>query len=190
MNGRERIRTALRRGVPDMVPIWELAYNEPSIIGIARNFLDDDQLPEPKLVMNMSDQERFQLINAFITFVRELDLDGATGITMAPREKIDDKHIRDALGVVHHLSEVGEPYPVEGPIKEASDLKSYKMRSPEDTDFLLIDVFRSAFADKSVAYQLHGPFKLSWSLRGAMEKLLMDYILNPALVLCYTTNDG
>ena len=36
MNGAERLLTALKRGVPDRVPHMELAYNEPSIIGIAR----------------------------------------------------------------------------------------------------------------------------------------------------------
>ena len=39
MNGKERIMTALEVGQPDLVPIWEMAYNEPSIIGIARHFV-------------------------------------------------------------------------------------------------------------------------------------------------------
>lgn len=31
MKGRDRMLTALRRGVPDAVPVWELIINEPVI---------------------------------------------------------------------------------------------------------------------------------------------------------------
>ena len=41
MNGRERILTALSLGQADRVPHMELAYNEASIIGIARHFTDE-----------------------------------------------------------------------------------------------------------------------------------------------------
>ncbi len=181
MNGRERILIALERGQPDIVPVWEMAYNEPSIIGIARYFADADELPEPKLVMDMTDEERFKLLGGLITFVRELDLEGVTAISLAPRERLDHDHIRDALGVVYHLSQFGEPYPVNGPIHDAADLKSFRMRPPEEADFLMLDVLRSTFPEKSIAYHMPGTFKLSWTLRGAMEKLLMDYILNPDL---------
>ena len=179
MNGKERIDIALERGQPDVVPIWELAFNEPSIIGIAKHFMDEADLPGPKLIMDMDGKEKFQLINGMMKFAKELEIDGLTGITMAPRERVDDNHIRDALGVVQHVSEVGEPYPVEGPINEPSDMKNFKMREPLETDLLLIDVIRANLPDISIAYQLHGPFKTSWSLRGTMEKLLMDYILEP-----------
>ncbi|GEM_PF-4725816 len=73
-----------------MVPIWELAFNEASIISIARNFVDDDQLPESKYIEDMNDEEAFQLINAFFTMIRELDLDGMTAVTSAPRESVRD----------------------------------------------------------------------------------------------------
>jgi uroporphyrinogen decarboxylase len=182
MNGRERIHTALERGQPDMVPIWEMAYNESSIIGIARYFVAEEQLPEPKLNMDMTDTERFQLLNALITFVRELGLDGVTAVSLAPRERLDKQHIRDALGVVYHLSNVGEPYPLDGPISDPANLSSYRMRKPQEADFLMLDVLRASFPDKSIAYHMPATFKLSWTLRGSMEKLLMDYILNPQLV--------
>ncbi len=181
MNGRERILIALERGQPDIVPLWEMGFNEPSIIGIARYFVEADDLPEPKLVMDMTDEERFKLLGGLITFVRELDLEGVTATSLAPRERLDHDHIRDALGVVYHLSQVGEPYPVDGPIRDAADFKAFHMRPPEEADFLMLDVLRSTFPERSIAYHMPGTFKLSWTLRGAMEKLLMDYILNPDL---------
>jgi uroporphyrinogen decarboxylase len=182
MNGRERILAALELRQPDIVPIWEMAYNESSIIGIARHFLPAESLPQPKLIMDMSDAERAQLLGGLITFVRELDLDGVTAVSLAPRERVDREHIRDAIGVVYHLSEFGEPYPVDGPIQQRSDLENFELRSPVDADFLMLDVLRSTFPEKSVAYHMPATFKLSWTLRGSMEKLLMDYILDPGLV--------
>ena len=121
MNGRERIQAALELKQPDRVPIWEMAYNESSIIGIARYFVDADELPEPKLIMDMKDTERAQVLRALMAFVRELDLDGVTAVSLAPRQRVDKQHIRDAIGVVYHLSDFGEPYPVDGPIQERSD---------------------------------------------------------------------
>jgi len=56
------------------------------------------------------------------------------------------------------------------------------MRPPENADFLMLDLLRSVFPEKSVAYHMPATFKLSWSLRGSMETFLMDYILNPELV--------
>jgi len=182
MNGRDRILTALSRGQPDMVPVWELAFNEESIIKIAKNFVDEDQLPEPKNVMDMTDEESLQIINAFGVMGRELGLDGFSATTMAPMERVDDEHFRDVFGVVHHTSRFGEPYPVQGPIKGRGDLKKYKMRSPQEEDYILIDLMRAQFPEQAVSYMVSGPFFMSWCLRGAMENLLMDYILDPDLV--------
>lgn len=182
MNGNKRIMTALTLEQPDTVPLWELAFNESSIIGIAANFVDPDQLPEPKLAMDMDEKERLQTLNALVTFIRELGVDGVTAIGLAPRTRLDESHMRDAMGVVHHLSQMGEPMPVEGPIKDASDLKTYRMNKPEDADFLMLDVLRGALPGRAIAFDMQATFKLSWALRGAMKNLLMDYILNPALV--------
>jgi uroporphyrinogen decarboxylase len=182
MNGKERILIALELGQPDTVPIWEMAYNESSIVGIAKFFLPDDKLPPAKLNLDMNDTERFQLLNALLTFVRELDLDGVTAISLAPRQRIDKEHMRDAIGVVYHMSDFGEPYPVDGPIKRPEDLKGFTMRDPEDADFLMLDLLRGTFPDKAIAYHMPATFKLSWTLRGSMEHLLMDYIYNPNLV--------
>jgi len=181
MNGKERIMIALQRGVPDLVPIWEMAYNEPSIIGIAKHFIAEAELPKPKLIMDMTSEEKFRLIGGLMALVKGLDLDGVTAISLAPRTRLDQEHMKDALGVVYHLSDFGEPYPVDGPIRDALDLKNFQMRRSEDADFLMLEVFRKAFPERAIAYHMPGTFKLSWTLRGSMEKFLMDYLLNPEL---------
>ena len=49
MTGKERMLTALDLKEPDRVPIWEQGYNEPSIVAIARHFVDPASLPDPSL---------------------------------------------------------------------------------------------------------------------------------------------
>jgi len=181
MNGKERMMTALNRGVPDLVPIWELAFNEVSIIKIAGKFMEPDQLPEPKNIIDMSDLEALKLVNAFRVMGLELGLDGVTATTMAPMTRVDQAHFKDAFGVIHHSSQFGEPYPVEGPIRGPEDLKKYKMRAPEESDFVLIDLMRANFPDRAVAYILDGPFLMSMCLCGGLENLLLNYALNPGL---------
>lgn len=90
---------------------------------------------------------------------------GVNTVTNAPFVKIDSEHIRDADGVISHLSCVGEPYCVEGPIKELSDLKNFKLRRPQSMDFLQIEILRSTFPDKAISFMLDGPFHRSWGKR-------------------------
>jgi len=181
MNGRDRILTALERGTPDTVPVWELAFNESSIINIASHFVDSDRLPPNRLLVDLDEMEMVLLLEAYKTIVRELDIDGVFTTTAIPLERIDDAHVRDANGVVYHCSDHGEPYPVDGPVKSLDDLKDFRIRPPQDEDFFLINYARSQFPDKAVSYMLSGPFYLSWSLRGSMGNLLMDYISDPEM---------
>jgi len=181
MTGKERILTALERGQPDRVPVWELAFNEASIIGLAKNFLDPAALPPAKNVNDMTDAEVFQLVNAFRVMATALDLDGVTATSSVPLKRVDANHFRDVFGVIHHASPHGEPYPVQGPIQEATDLKNFRMRRPEGLDFLMIELMRATSPDRAIGYILNGPFFMSRCLRGSLENLLMDYVLNPGL---------
>ena len=92
MKGKQRIMTALQLGQPDTVPVWEQAFNEASIVGIAKNFVEADNLPEPKSAVDMSPEEISQLFSALLAFVRELDLDGVTATSVPPNERLDEKY--------------------------------------------------------------------------------------------------
>lgn len=179
MDGRQRIALALARQEPDAVPIWELAFNEPSIIGIARHFMDHDELPELKPALDMTGEEKLKILQAMVAFVKGLDLDGVTAMSMTPKQRLDQDHVLDDFGVTARLSPLGEPHPVKGPINQPDDLKSYRMRKPADGDFLMLDVLKAMLPGRSVAFDVQGPFRLAWGLRGSMEKFLMDFILNP-----------
>ena len=71
MNGRERILTALSLGIPDRVPHLELAYNESSIIGIARHFTDD--LPKVDYIQRMDMENKIKLFETALLVIEELD---------------------------------------------------------------------------------------------------------------------
>ena len=64
MNGAERLQTALVLGIPDRVPHMELAYNESSIIGIARHFTDN--VPAVNYFQRMTVEEKIKLFDALL----------------------------------------------------------------------------------------------------------------------------
>ena len=76
MNGRQRILTALSREIPDRVPHFELAYNEESVLKIARHFTED--LPKPDYFQRMNLESRVNFFDAVLLVVEELDVDGLT----------------------------------------------------------------------------------------------------------------
>ena len=170
MNGRERIMTALNLGQPDRVPVWEMAFNNEPLFGIAAHYTDVKQIQKPKG------------INALSIIARELDMDGITATTSAPWESMDAQHLKDAMGVIYRRSEHGAPYPIDGPIKEPSDLNGFKLRPARESDFLMLDTLRANFPEKAIAFHMPATFKLSWSLMGSMENLFFKYILDPAFV--------
>jgi uroporphyrinogen decarboxylase len=103
-------------------------------------------------------------------------------LPLGQREKIDEKRFHDGFGIVYHLSDHGSPYPIEGPIKEASDLKAFKLGSPDPAELMGLQYAIQKFeGHRAMVFHTPGPFKLSWSLRGAMEHLLLDYMIQPEL---------
>jgi hypothetical protein len=125
MTGYERFMMALsRKGEPDLVPIWELIVNEPTLSWFGASSLEE--------------------------FVEIADLDGVTvfeDMIMRPLEEEEGKEliwrgrtipsgtrelVRDEWGITWGITEFGIPYPIDGPIKSREDLKRYKPPDPED----------------------------------------------------------
>lgn len=177
---RQRMLAALDLQQPDRVPVWELAFNESSIINIARNFTD--KVPELKQISKMTLDERIMLFEALCTLVEELDLDGITVMAAGEIEHVEEALIRDRWGVISRLSDHGSPYPVDGPVKSASDLKNLKIHKPRPADLALLNLVAQKFkGERALVFHTPATFKFSWCLRGAMENLLMDYAVNPQL---------
>jgi len=182
MNSRERVLAALNNEQPDRVPIFELWISESSYFGIAKILGLD--VNEFKGHRDMHGEECISSKDVYCTVIEKLELDATSSEISTGLRHISEDRAINKYGVIQRLSEHAEPYPVEGPIKEPSDLKGFDMVSklaPED--FAGIEhVIGRVGSDKAHFVQISDPFQISWVLRGAMQNLLRDYIRNPQLV--------
>jgi uroporphyrinogen decarboxylase len=177
---RERMLAAMNLKQPDRVPVWEMGFNEESIINIAKHFTSN--LPPLKHVSDMTMEEKIQLFEGIVTIVESLDLDGVTLLPLGPREHAGENLIRDGLGIVYRLSDHGEPFPIGGPIKDASNMKGFSLGQPNEAELIGLQFAKQRFEGKrALVFLTPGPFRLSWGLRGGMEHLLADYLLEPKL---------
>ena len=181
MNGTERLKTALARGISDRVPHMELAYNESSIIGIAKHFTDD--VPPVGYVQRMTVEDKIKLFEALLLFIEELDVDGVSLRVLGKTEDVDESHVRDGWGVTYLLSPAGDSPVVAGPIRDERDLARYRPPQVTEADLLSLAYGAAKIKGKrGVILALRCPFRLSWSLMGGLSQLLIAYRRNPALV--------
>ncbi len=181
MTGKERILGALALGQPDTVPIFELGMNEASIVKLGKLLFGETMLPERDLP-DLAPDEAVRLIDVLCGIVEALGLDATSTVFLTGRRRHDDEHVRDKFGILYHRSDYGEPYPVDGPVHESSDLRSLGIMEPDPADFLMLQyVIGKLGNERAHVFTIPGPFRWSWSLRGAMERLLLDYLTDPDL---------
>ena len=182
MSSKERVLAALRCQVPDCVPIMELWINEPIIIKLAE--LLTGQASDIEVGAETFGDESQKVVDLYCTIVQELPLDATSYIISTHRELIDGGRVKDKFGTIYQSSEHGEPFPIQGAIESRSDLKGFDMVSRlEDDDFARIRYVIEKVGDSKAHFvMLPDPFKISWRLRGGMQQLLMDYMLDPPLV--------
>lgn len=175
---RERLLAALDLREPDRVPHFENAYNEASIIGIARHFTD--RLPPVKPAADMTPEELMMISDAFALFIEELDIDGVFARVFERGEELGGGCFRDAWGIVFRRNPHGLGFPMDGPIKSAADLKTYRLpKINPDVDFLMLDLVKSKFEGRrAVVFCSNDCFVTSWELRGGLDHLLIDYLEN------------
>jgi len=181
LNGLDRMTTALSLQVPDRVPHWELAYNEASVLNIARHFTDD--LPPAGYIQNMDLENKVKLINTLLLVIEELDVDGLTLRVFPASESIDNLHVTDDWGVTFQLSPVGEATVIDGPIKKFADLKNYIRPTIKEADLMALVFCAQRFkGERALVLSLQCPFRRSWNMVGGMDKLLYAYHENPPMV--------
>ena len=181
MNSKERILTALNNEQPDRVPICELYINESSIVKLAQILMPEKV--EVEATKDRFGEERLEVLDLYCAIVEELGLDATSSNFSIGLETIGEDRGRDKFGTVYLLSEHGEPFPVDGPIKEPKDLIGFDMVSKLNiNDFSKVQyVIDKVGKDKAHFVSITDPFKVSWRRRGNMANLLMDYVLNPQL---------
>ena len=182
MNGKERIMCALDGKQPDRVPVFENYINEPVILRLVEILLPGSL--GLKVSQDRAGEERLEVMDLYCSIVKEMDLDATSTLFSTGLKQIAEGRGRDKFGTLWSLSEHGEPLPLEGPIKGPGDLDGFDMVSKLDMkDFEGVKyVIDKVGKDKAHFMTVQDPFKITWSLRGGMELLLMDYILNPELV--------
>jgi uroporphyrinogen decarboxylase len=170
MNGYERFMTALRRGTPDRVPLWELIVNEPTLSTWGAASLEE-----------FVEQEDLDAITVFEDVpVRPAETAPRTADGI-PHPDAGAQHVIDDWGIVWGTTEHGIPYPVSGPIRNAEDLKKYEPPDPLADHRLA--TLRSAVqrfkGRRAIVFLTHDAFEFSHYLRGGMEHLLIDYVEAP-----------
>ena len=182
MDGRQRMLEAFALREPDTVPVWEMAFNEESIIKLARFFTDD--LPPLKFAQQMTPEEKLKLLAALFTVVRELGLDGISSISLLNTEPVGDHLVKDGWGRVLRVSEEGEATAVGGPVSGPVDLKDVTPYHPQQSEHIMLMAAKGSFGDDiAQVFVQPGPFRESWTFLGSMEKLLFYYIKDPAFVM-------
>lgn len=182
MTGRERILKALACGEPDRVPIFELAINESSIVKLGSHFTED--LPPVKHVSKMTLEDKVRYVDLLALVLEELGNDGISTMLIIGKEPAGTDLAKDKYGTTYMLSEVGEPLPVEGPVKGPQDLHKAAGIEPDPVDFLMLEyMIEKMGSDVAHFFGIPGPFRTSWQLMGGMDKLLLAYIRNPDFVL-------
>ncbi len=159
MNGYERMMTALRREEPDRVPMWELIVNEPVIKALYGDI-------------------------TYLDFVEKEDLDAVTVFEDTRiREWLDSRTYVDEWGITWRVDAPGIPYAMGHPIQSVADLDHWEAPDPDaDGRLKSLEAAVKRFkGEKAIVFLGHEAFEFSHYLRG-MDKLLMDFALNPGLV--------
>jgi uroporphyrinogen decarboxylase len=182
MKSRERIMTALNKGEPDQVPIFELYINEPNIVDIAK--IIDPESVKIKAGKDKFGDESLAVLDLYCMIIEKLGLDATCTNFSIGIDNISDNKGRDKYGTVYVLSEHGEPTPIDGPIKSRLDLAGFDPVSKiTPDDFAKVKyVIDKVGKEKAHFVSVTDPFKSSWRWRGGMQNLLMDYVLNPQMV--------
>jgi uroporphyrinogen decarboxylase len=176
MTGYERFMIALlRKGEPDRVPLWELIINEPTLSAWGAKSLEE--FVEMEDLDGITIFEDMKLETLGTAEQKELVWRGRTILTGTRQV------VRDEWGIIWGITDFGIPYPIDGPIKEPADLKTYTPPDPEAPHRLqsLREAIKKFKGRRAIVFLTHDGFEFPHYLRGGMENLLLDYYDNPRL---------
>ncbi len=158
MTGLDGFMAALAGEEPDIVPVWELIINEPTLSAFYG----------PVDVLEFVDRE---------------GLDGVTIFENWQWNKIGDGRWIDEWGIEFRAAEGGVPYPFRGPIATHDDLQSYE--PPDPNAPYRLDALKQAVerfeGKRAVVFLTHEAFEWSHYVRG-LDNLMIDYIEAPDFV--------
>jgi uroporphyrinogen decarboxylase len=152
MNGYERVLTALRRGQPDRVPVFELGVDPKVIDGI----VPGGDLP---------------------AFVEALDLDAIGAGPYYRREQLDGNRYKDEWGTIYHNSPQLIGAPLDGPIHSMADFDQFSPPDPMAEERLgdLPDYVRRFKGKRAILWHQREAFMTTALLSGLERFLVMIY---------------
>ncbi len=157
MTGKERLLTALKRGIPDRIPTMEWDIYP----GIYRALTGQDDS---------------------CRFIEELDIDGIAIWQDRRITPINDKIFKDEFGVIRAYSDE-YPSAVGFPVSTPSDLKNFQMPSPDDDAIYvtLRKALASVSQERLVVGRVRDVFSFPRDTLG-FENFLAGFYEEPALV--------
>ncbi|MFP3904484.1 MAG: uroporphyrinogen decarboxylase family protein [Armatimonadota bacterium] len=182
MTGRERILAALQCDRPDRVPVFEMYMNGSSIVAVHRLLTGEQDDAQKR--QDLTGQEGEEVISMYCEMIEALDVD-ATCFGVAQGLQPEGEGLaRDKFGVLFELSDLGEPYPIEGPIRSKDDIPGYDMAADlADEDFAqVVQIMETLGPARAHLVSIPDPYKVAWRLRGGMQELLVDFATDSELV--------
>ncbi len=155
MNGKQRIRMALQRQIPDRVPVFEWFIDE--TVG--------------KAMVGSGD---------ILDIVDQLDLDGVNLRPTYRKKFIDDVTLIDEWGITRQLTGDTLPALLASPIQDVTKHQEYNFPVADDPDrFRSVEAALDRFGDeKAIILNLRDGFSDMRDLLG-YENSLMDMLLEP-----------
>lgn len=159
MNSAERVRTALRRGQPDRVPLLEFVVDEKVARAAVPGCLD---------VADCMDR---------------LDMDGVgCGARFEVVERFPDGSWKDEWGVTYQPSPEAVAHPGHGPIATLEDASAYQTPDPDAPHRLgkLPELVTRYKGRRAICFHHRAAFMWSAYLMG-LDNLLMNFLAEPEL---------
>ncbi len=158
VTGLDRFLAALNRDEPDMVPIWELIVNEPTLSALHGEV-------------------------GYLEFCAREDLDGVTVFENQQTTPGPDGSYVDEWGICWKTAGFGVFYPSGGPIRDKEDLQSYEPPEPNQPHrFESLQTTMDRFkGEKAIVFLTHEAFEFSHYLRG-LDDLMIDYVEDQGFV--------
>ncbi len=158
MNPRERVLTALHRGIPDQVPTFEWEVDDLALAALASG-------------------------GDLFDFVDQMDLDAVAVFADEHKRHLSERVYVDEWGVTKVKTEEYYPVPIDSPLKEPKDLGSLQVPDPRsDWHFETLAKAVDRFGGRrAVIFRTQDSYSIPRYLRG-VEALLTDFILQPDLL--------
>lgn len=177
MNHRERVLTALNRGIPDRVPTFDW-FDDEVIYGLGEALELDG--PRRGQLSARHGEEPLELLELLANIIKTLGMDGAWHSFAIGIERESDDFGRDKYDRGYMLSDHGLPVVIDPPINNPADLIGYNMADRlEKSDFDRALYTKSLLPDHAHAMSINGPFQETWLIRGGMDKLMIDFVERP-----------